>query len=503
MAKFIDQQQRNLRKIITGNIKSSLFTHLGLTDLTRYKDFNLLYQSFARATPVQDYEGWSKLLRGMVKETKAPMQDILSRPHLVTSQDVAGLVSEQQRVFPVGAGTLSDYQHIEKKLLELSGIPKKNWLRMFDYSPLEGAECTSLQALAATQKKGWQDYFPFFQPKKEEEALAAKSRHQLLHSFYQKICDVGDQIELLIAPAELLTHFGLHASRQRGKFTSIKELCPNLKVYVQDGIEGQLNKLELKYLFNGLPHLHWLQAVNMPCGLMATQADAHIQQRLLFDDQSSCFYEFIPIEDVDVSGRFYRNFKRMHAGQVSVGKEYLLLLTNAYGLVAYNTGWIIKVLSLDPFHIAWQRTQEVLNAFGEGISVSLIDHILSEVNEILGGQGLFVRNYTVCPLHQERRHHWVIEVSRPLENLDQKLLSGIGKRLHAELELQVTGYRQLLQQGALQAPKITFVGMGTFAALPDTTVIHKVDMTSGHELVRNLCDLAGNSQVDIDIGTVF
>jgi hypothetical protein len=106
---------------------------------------------------------------------------------------------------------------------------------------------------------------------------------------------------------------------------------------------------------------------------------------------------------------------------------------------------------------------------GEGIREDSLLESLANINSALGGQGVFIREALMGHHISDRQPMWVLEVSRPLNELAGAVLDSIAKRLHAELDLRAAGYRSAYRSAAFRPPKIYFVPMGTFAAAFATT----------------------------------
>jgi hypothetical protein len=494
--KFALNQQKKLYQIIRENRQASLFIHLGLDGLLRYRSFDLLYEAFKHATPVMTHGSWAKMLRQMARDTAQESENLALRPHMVTTTPLLGLACWQGKEVPVNINICRDYLALEKTVftsLKSQGVRTRGGIfRLFDYGTGGEQQTRSLESYAEEQRPWWQPGGSA-QNLRDLKTLG-RSRHQLMHAFYQQLEAFGDKVEALAAPPAVLAQFSLFVAQQRRKFTPLVELCPNLKVYIPVGETTAPYQVELKYLFKSCPQLVWQRQVSNPLGVMAYQRDINIAQRMTLLPQSQVFYEFIPTEDIDAGGNLYRDFRRLYAGQVDVGKEYLLLVTNSAGMVSLNTGWVVRIVGTEPFEVSWRYELNLLNGFGEALSVTSLHRQVQEVNEAVGAQGLFVRNYMVGADISARQHHWVLELSRPVGELDNRVLATMAKRLHAELENSHEPYRQAFQQNALLRPKVSFVPMGTFASLPDTFHHTHIDASPDVRSLRILLRHAGQVQ---------
>jgi hypothetical protein len=494
--KFALTQQKKLYQIIRENRQASLFIHLGLDGLLRYRSFDLLYEAFRHATPILTHNSWSKMLRQMARDTPQEAENLALRPHMVTAQPLLGLACWQGREVPVNGQICQDYLALEKAVLgslRSQGVtPRGSIFRLFEYSTTaRNQHIRSLEEYAEEQRPWWQGFHA--QNVRDFKGMG-RSRHQLMHAFYEQLQAVGPKVEVLAAPVDVLAHFGLFVAQHRRKFTPLVELCPRLKAYIPVGETTAPYQTELKYLFKGYGQLVWQRQVSNALGVMAYQRDINIAQRMVLLPNAQVFYEFIPAEDLDAAGNLYRDFRRLYAGQVDVGKEYLLLATNSAGMVSTNTGWVVKIVGTEPFEVIWRYALNLLNGFGEAVSITYLNRQIHEMNEAVGAQGLFIRNYMVGADVSGRQHHWVLELSRPVGELDDRVLATMAKRLHTELEGNHEPYRLAFQHNALLRPKVSFVPMGTFASLPDTLNLFSIDTSTDISTVRALLHHAGQVQ---------
>ncbi len=503
MANFLEQQKKNLKYIIRQNAKTSMATHLGLAPLKRFKDFEMLHQSYIRATPVNNYSGWVKMLRTITGGNSViPAEDMIRVPNLLSSKKDVSFVYHGRKVLPVSSNILNDYSVLERKLFSILsayglGISRKSF-HMFEFIP-EQAEFFCYFEQVTSRRSGLvHDIYGGKAQNLSNVQEEGRSRHQLMHFFYKQLKEKGHQVDVLFAPPRLLTDFALFMAQQEGRFISMCDLCPNLKVYAPTAEMITPYRTELKYLFRDMPGLKWVQTVANAMGVMSCQNDPNIQGRMTMLPSSKVFFEFVPVQDLDKSGRFYKNYRRLHAGHIEIGQEYLLLLSNDAGLYAYNTGWVVKVAGLNPLQFSWNRSQHILNSFGESIPVSTLCRIVGELNDTIGAHGLFIRDFMVAPQSHKLRHNWMLEMSRPVQEVDKRVLLTIAKRLHGELGVVCESYRNGLFHGNFYPPEISFVSMGTFVSLPDNMIFRHIDDTTDNVKINEVKRLAGIQIVNIN-----
>ncbi|PZP39169.1 MAG: hypothetical protein DI585_04945 [Pseudomonas fluorescens] len=472
---------RNLLKVGTG---CSLFNQLGLSRLGGFKDFDILYQGFCRAVPVQGPRVFMESLAKMLpQQGLAPLQ-VLQSPNLVTKGKPVAATLWRGTPLPVGAAALKDHISVEetfrRKLLQ-QGVPLTG---KFFY--LYEQEATKLEAgvgqTMPVPLKGWHELIESaspassFLPWKSRKALPLTSslprggsRWQWFNAMQDVLKANGKDVEVLVSNPRTLIDFCLYVSQQAGRFVALRELVPNLKVLALNHYDLGLQRTELGYLLHGLPQVRWVQWMYQPNGFQAWQDDINIRQRLTMQMDGQMFYEFVPVEDIDPAGRFARSYRRFYVGQLEVGHEYCVIISSLSGLLGVSTGMVVRVLSTDPLQVIAKGPVVKLNGLGEALREDALLEAVSNINSALQGQGVFVREVLLghnCP---DRQPIWVLEVSRPLSELPAAVMDSIAKRLHAELDLRAAGYRSAFRSAAFRPAQVFFVPMGTFAAAFTTT----------------------------------
>lgn len=476
----VQQQQDLLRKILKAGVGCSLFNQLGLGRLGSFKDFDILYQGFCRAVPVQGPRIFMESLAKMLpQQGLAPLQ-VLQSPNLLVRGRPSAAVAWRNTPMPVNQGLLRDHVKVEEWLrdkLNAQGVGVKGSLFYLFEQETSKVDAGVGQPLPVPLK-GWHELLEtvpgWFWKKRKALPYAASlprggSRWQWFNAMQDVLKAHGKDVDVLITNPRTLIDFGLYVSQQAGQFVPLKELLPNLKVLALNHYEIGLQRTELGYLLHGLPQLRWIQWVYQPTGLQMWQDDINIRQRLTFQLESNVFYEFVPVEDIDAAGRFARTYRRFYAGQLELGKEYCVVVNNSAGLLGVSTGMLVKVLNLEPLQVLAKGPVVRLNGLGEGLREDALLEALANINSALVGQGVFVREALLGHNVQERQPVWVLEVSRPLAELNDAVLDSIAKRMHAELDLRAPYYRSAYRAAAFKPPKVHFVPMGTFAAAFTTT----------------------------------
>ena len=311
----------------------------------------------------------------------------------------------------------------------------------------------------------WKDRFL---PKTDQVEVYGKSRYQCLHAMIDALEKCGSDIEALVCRQKTLVELSFFLAQRERKFVPLKSLCPNLKLHVMRGEMSNLYRKETTYFLQGIQDLYSMEMYMMAPGVVAYQDDINIRHWLKLEDITGVFYEFIPMEEIYPDGRFHNNYRRLHIGELEREQNYLLLATAPSGLMAYNTGEIVQVVSQNPLRVMRHGRMERLNRFGEAIGVEMLDKLMGEVNEALSSYGFFIREFMMGDDTDAQRPLFVLEISRPVTDIDKNILQTVVNQVHTELELRNPNYRRVFQNSMSYSPEFTFVPMGTFSSMPDS-----------------------------------
>lgn len=476
-------QQKVLRSVLRAQSGSSLFAQLGLRRLSGFKDFEGLYQGFCRAVPVQGPKVFMDSLAKMLPQSSMQPLQVLQYPNLLLKGRLLAACNWHGVPLPLAKQALADHVGVERmirKSLAAQGVNLKGGGFFYLFEQEEARKRGGGDELPVPLV-GWHELCEgqrWFWEKNNFKPLCAGlpqggSRWQWFNAMFDQLKTFGRNVEILVTHPKTLIDFGLYVSQQNGRFVPLRELMPNLKVLALNHYDIGLQRTEMGYLLAGLPNVRWMQWLYNPAGVQAWQGDINIRQRLevLLDGQT--FYEFVPAEDIDPQGRLARGHSRFHAGQVEMGREYCLVVSSVSGLLGVSTGMIMKVMSVDPLQLIAKGPVLKLNGLTENLREDAVVEALGNINSALAGHGVFIRDGLFGHIIADRQPVWVLEVSRPLAELNNGVLESIAKRLHAELDLRCEPYRKAYRAAAFKTPKVHFVPMGTFAAaftsLPEFT----------------------------------
>jgi len=189
-----------------------------------------------------------------------------------------------------------------------------------------------------------------------------------------------------------------------GKST-IKEVFPNLQLFVYGGVNFEPYRAQLEKLMGG--RIAYLETYPASEGFIAFQDLDDASAGLLLECNSGIFYEFVPAEEMHL-----QQPTRLTLDKVEIGKDYAVVMSTNAGLWAYSIGDTIEFVSKDPFRIkVTGRIKHFISAFGEHV-------IAKEVEEALrmtvAKHPCLVNEFTVAPQvnppdGQKPYHEWWIE----------------------------------------------------------------------------------------------
>lgn len=201
---------------------------------------------------------------------------------------------------------------------------------------------------------------------------------------------------------------------------NIKDIWPNLQVYIHGGVDFRLYERRLRELLAGVDFIETFPASE---GFFAFQDTDDRQDGLRLLTNNGIFYEFIPLEDIDKP-----NPARLPLWEVEKEKSYAMVITTNAGLWGYDLGDVVRFTSLKPYRLqVVGRVKNHLSAFGEHVIEAEVEAALQAA---LAATGAVVQEYTVGPYLGPSKpcHEWLLEVVHPpvswslfVEVLDQTL----------------------------------------------------------------------------------
>ena len=191
----------------------------------------------------------------------------------------------------------------------------------------------------------------------------------------------------------------------KGK-TTIKEVWPNLELYINGGVSFVPYKEQFDRIIGG--KINYLEIYNASEGFVAAQVSPDDDGMLLFTEHG-IFYEFMPVEEYGSKNPLTVGLK-----DVVIGKNYALVISTTGGLWRYLIGDTIQFTKLNPYNIKISgRLKHYMNAFGEEVIVDNSDKAIAAAAEKTNA---VVNDYTAAPVYfsdnNNGAHEWLIEFEK-------------------------------------------------------------------------------------------
>ena len=240
-------------------------------------------------------------------------------------------------------------------------------------------------------------------------------------------------------------------TQKSGKST-IKELFPNLKLFIHGGVNYQPYKAIME-AFHGTG-VDTLETYPASEGFIAFQDDIN-DEGLLLNTKSGMFFEFVEAQFIQE-----KNPPRLTLKDVKTETDYALIISSNAGLWAYNIGDTIRFTSLDPYKIKVSgRIKHFISAFGEHVISKEVEEAMEMATTSFGFK---IVEFTVAPninpAQNELAHHeWLVEFEKIPEDI-----SAIENYLDKQMCRQNIYYNDLIEGQILRKLKITTLKTGSF-----------------------------------------
>ncbi len=189
------------------------------------------------------------------------------------------------------------------------------------------------------------------------------------------------------------------------------QLWPHLQVYVHGGVDFRLYEERLRRL---LPGVDFAETFPASEGFFAFQDTLESQKGLRLLPDNGIFYEFIPLEKVQMA-----NPPRYPLWEVELGRKYAMIITTNAGLWAYDLGDVVEFVSLRPYRLrVVGRVKNHLSAFGEHVIEAEVEAAIATAAKQTGA---IVGEFTVGPYLEapKPRHEWVVAFLQSPQDTDQ------------------------------------------------------------------------------------
>ena len=234
---------------------------------------------------------------------------------------------------------------------------------------------------------------------------------------------------------------------------NISEVWPDLEVFFHGGVNfAPYRKQFLKLIPS--PKMHFVETYNASEGFFGIQDQLDSNELLLMLDYG-IFYEFLPIDQVDIE-----NKKPLPLSKVKLHTNYAMLISTNAGLWRYMIGDTIEFTNLSPYRIRITgRTKSFINAVGEEVIIDNAETALAEA--CLVNQAL-ISEYTAAPIYADgdkrAAHEWVIEFEIMPKNIED-FTNSLDKALQSlNSDYEAKRFNDMI----LEKPILRVVPKGTF-----------------------------------------
>ncbi len=383
------------------------------------------YKAFQQAIPISTYEEFCPFL----EKVRAGESDVLWPGKINWFAKSSGTTSGKSKFIPVSEEAIIDCHfksgkdllalycnHFENKevfsgkTLVLGGSHELN---EYDQNIIQG----DLSAIII-------ENLPFWVQKRrspsksvalmgEWEEKLNKMAEEAIHEDIRSISGVPSWTSVLIRKVLSITGA-----------TNIKEVWPNLELYMHGGVNFAPYVEEFKKYMPD--DLQYLETYNASEGFFGIQDKPDRDDLLLLLDYG-IFYEFIPMTSFKLGAK-----DAIPLEEVELGVEYAMVISTNSGLWRYLIGDTVSFTTNKPYRIkVTGRTKQYINVFGEELIVQNAEQALMETCKETQS---IVREFTAAPLILGDgacgKHQWLIEFEKePVDKnafekiLDQKLQS--------------------------------------------------------------------------------
>lgn len=235
--------------------------------------------------------------------------------------------------------------------------------------------------------------------------------------------------------------------------TNLKEVWPNLELYIHGGVSFTPYKERFNRLIDS-NKMSYLETYNASEGFLGIQYESNKDDLLLMLDYG-IYYEFMPMNEY---GKTHPKTYGLH--EVDMDTNYAIVISTNSGLWRYIIGDTIRFTGKSPYRFKITgRTKHYLNAFGEEVIIENADEAIMHACKECDAH---ITDYTAAPIHFNENHvgthEWIIEFGKMPENFElfKHHLDAQLKRLNSDYEAK--RYNNI----AMTTPVVHMVPPGTF-----------------------------------------
>ncbi|MEB2780023.1 GH3 auxin-responsive promoter family protein [Algoriphagus sp. C2-6-M1] len=417
-------QENQLRELLSQARSTAFGKYHGFEEILKSTD---LISSYRKEVPIFNYEQmheqwWSRQER--LKDITWP-----GRPDFFARS--SGTTGKNSKRIPITKEFMESMQSVGTSLI--------NALHEFDFpESLFESEVLMLSSSASLEKnkQGFKEG--------EISGINVSNFPDWYDIFYRpgkEIAGISDWDERVAAIAEQAPQWNIGAIAgipswvllmlqqiiERHQLNDIHEIWPNFQVYASGGVAFETYREDFEALCK--TPITILDTYLASEGFIAyTSTPGTMAMKLALNH--GYFFEFIPFDErgISESGDLGSKSTVLSINEVSMGEEYVLVLSSSAGAWRYAIGDVIRFESLNPPQIKITgRTKFFLNVVGSQLSEEKMDKAILELAEVYGTT---INEYMVAAVKNKAgdyMHQWVlvseVESASLAEKLDELLKS--------------------------------------------------------------------------------
>jgi hypothetical protein len=407
------------------------------------------YEDFKKRVPIRDYEGF----RSYIETIKNGASDVLwpGKPIYfcktsgttsgtkyipITKESIHNHISSARNALLMYIHESGNAKFLDGNLIFLSGSPV--------LSEVGGIPLGRLSGIVNHHVPGYlrRNQLPSYETNCIED----------WETKVRKIADetVDKPMSLISGiPSWVQMYFEILQQKRNGK--SIKDIFPEFSVFVYGGVNYEPYRARFEKLIG--KRVDSVELFPASEGFFAYQ-DKQPSEGLLLLLDTGIFYEFIPVDEF-----FNENPRRLSIGEVELGVNYALILSNNAGLWAYNIGDTVKFVSKNPYRIVVTgRIKHFTSAFGEHVIAEEVEQALKDAAK---DEQVEVVEFTVAPQVTPTEglpyHEWFVEFSHLPEDPERFRM-----KIDEALQQRNIYYKDLIKGNVLKPLVIRSVEKDSF-----------------------------------------
>jgi hypothetical protein len=441
-AKPVETQMATFRYLLKNVQKTAFGKEQGLGAVATYEDWK-------ESVPVRDYEGFIPYIDRIKKGERNVLWPGLPLYFAKTSGTTSGIkyipLTKESIPYHINSArdAILNYVHetgkadfLDKKLIFLSGSPKLDKSGAVPYGRMSGISNHHVPAYLRSNQ------LPSYETNCEED----------WETKLDKIIEetIGQPMSIISGiPPWVQMYFDLIEARTGKK---IKEVFPEFELFIYGGVNFEPYRAKLTDSIG--KHIPSIELYPASEGFVAFQ-DSQAEEGMLLLLNNGMFYEFIPLEEY-----FDAKPRRLHIGEVELGKNYALILNTNAGLWGYSIGDTVKFVSKDPYRIVVTgRVKHFISAFGEHVIGEEVEKAMRHALQLFPETDVveFSVAPQVTPLQGLPYHEWLVEFDHQPHDLE-----AFAKVLDEKMVGLNVYYSDLIKGSILQPLQLTSLPKGSF-----------------------------------------